>query len=138
MKITLLMLALTIGSVACKKAQDVTPTQLVEMPDTSAVLKYSGTFKSGPYGKVTGEARIYKQGGNYFLQLENFKSSGGPNLHVFLSKEETPSHYKDLGSLKSLGGFQTYEIDESLDNNPYLYICIHCVDYNHLFGSAKL
>lgn len=137
MKAVLIMLVIAIGSAACQKTNDVVPGERVETPDTSATLKYSGTFKNGPYGRVYGDARIYKQGERYFLQLENFKSSNGPNLHVFLSKEETPVNYKDLGALKP-GGYQLYEIDENLDKNPYFFVCIHCVDVDHLFGSAKL
>lgn len=139
MKAALLLLAIAIGSTACKKATDVIPKeQEVEISDTVALLKYSGTFTSGPYGKVLGEAKIYKQNKKYFLMLDNFKSSSGSNLHVFLSKEKTPIHYYDLGPLKSLDKAQQYFIEENLDSNPYSYICVHAFDLNHLFGWAKL
>jgi hypothetical protein len=138
MKIKIIILAVVLGFAACKKVKDSSPDNEVEQSDTSFVLKYSSSFTSGPYGKVTGDVKIYKQEGKYILYLENFKSSSGPNLHVYLSKEETPVNYKDLGALKSLGGNQSYDININLDSNPYPYVCIHCVDYNHLFGYAKL
>jgi hypothetical protein len=139
MKVALLILAVAIGSSACKKTMDVNPKEPeVEVSDSIPLLKYSGTFNSGDYGKVLGEGRIYKQNKKYFLQLANFKSSSGPNLHVFLSKEKIPVHFYDLGPLKSFNEDHTYQIEENLDNNPYAYICVHCVDFNHLFGWAKL
>lgn len=140
MKPLALLLVVILSFIACKKVTTISPVPVpeAEQTDTTAVLKYSGHFTSGPYGKVLGEARIYKQHGKYFLRLENFKSSKGPNLHVYLSKEEKPKNFNDLGVLKSLGGFQVYEISENLDRMPYLFVCIHCVDLDHLFGFAKL
>lgn len=138
MKALLLVLAVTLSCAACRKEQDMTPMSVAESIDTAAIIKYYGKFESGPYGKVLGEVRIYKQKNKYMLRLENFKSSNGPNLHVLLSKEEKPVNFNDLGKLKSLGGSQVYEIPENLDEMPYRYVCIHCVDFNHLFGFAKL
>ncbi|HET6226680.1 MAG TPA: DM13 domain-containing protein [Bacteroidia bacterium] len=140
MKIALLLLAVAIGSAACRKERNLGPKEDIEVQvsDTIPVLKYAGTFSSGPYGKVLGEGRIYKQNNKYFLLLTNFKSSNGSGLHVYLSKEKTPVNYYDVGSLKSFNEPQRYEIEADLDNMPYGYICVHCVDQNHLFGWAKL
>lgn len=139
MKVALLILALAIGASACRKEQGVGPKEPeVVLVDTIPRLKYSGTFSSGPYGKVLGQVRIYKQKGSYFLLLDGFKTSAGPNLHVYLSKEKTPLTYHDVGPLKSLNEPQRYDLDVNLDDKPYEYVCIHCVDYDHLFGWAKL
>lgn len=108
------------------------------MVDTAAVLKYSGNFTSGPYGTVTGKAEIYKKGSSYEVKLANFTTSNGPALHVYLAKEAMPVNYMDLGVLKSTNGNQLYSITGMPVFADYKYISIHCVAYNHLFGSALL
>jgi hypothetical protein len=139
MKVALLILAVAIGSAACRKEEGFAPKEPeVRVVDTIPRLKYSGTFTSGPYGKVMGEVRIYKQQGKYFLLLDDFKSSAGPNLHIYLSREKMPVNYHDVGQLKSLNEPQRYQIEANLDDKPYGFICIYCVDNNHLFGWAKL
>ncbi len=137
-RIILLLLTASLGFAACKKDKGTAPAEdLNEMVDTAAVLKYSGSFIDGPSGSVYGLAKIYRQvDGKYILKLEDFKSTNGPNLHVFLSQEEFPKTYTDLGPLKSLKGNQVYEISVNFEPKPYSFVCIHCVDYNHLFGSA--
>ena len=111
---------------------------LNEMTDTAAVLKYSGDFASGPYGTVTGKAEIYKKATAIDVKLAGFNSSNGPALHVFLSKEAMPINFIDLGALKSTMGNQVYSVTGMPNFLDYKYISIHCVAYNHLFGSALL
>lgn len=140
MKAALLLLVVAISSTACRKTSDLDPQKQEEITDTLAILKYSGTFISGVYGKVLGEAKIYKQNEKYFLVLNNFKTSSGANLHLFLSKEKTPTElsFYDLGHLKSTSEIQKYLIAENLDNMKYEYVSIYCVDSKHLFGWIKL
>lgn len=108
--------------------------------DTSSIpgLIYRGDFTSGPFGTVTGKAEIYKTASNYDVKLANFNSSNGPALHVYLSKEAMPINFIDLGVLKSTAGNQVYSIAGMPDFTDYKYISIHCVAFNHLFGSALL
>lgn len=123
--------------ISCKKNN--TPTVVLnEMIDTASVLKYSGNFVSGPYGTVTGKAEIYKRAAAIELKLAGFNSSNGPALHVFISKEPKPVNFIDLGALKSTTGNQVYSVSGMPDFMDYKYISIHCVAYNHLFGSALL
>ena len=122
---------------ACKKNN--TPELVLnEMTDTTAVLKYSGVFASGPYGTVSGEAKIFKTGTRYDLKLTNFSGSNGPDLRVYVSKEMYPATFIDLGALKATGGNQVYEIPGMVDFTQYKYALIHCRQYNHLFGWALL
>lgn len=123
---------------ACKK-QDATPTTPgTGMVNNSAVLKYSGSFINGPYGAVTGNAKVYLQNGTYVLKLEGVTISNGPDLHVYLSKEVQPVNFIDLGRLQSTGGNQVYNINGNPDFTQYKYALVHCQQYNHLFGSAQL
>jgi hypothetical protein len=49
-----------------------------------------------------------------------------------------PVNFIDLGALKSTIGNQVYNVVGMPDFMDYKYISIHCVAYNHLFGSALL
>jgi hypothetical protein len=105
---------------------------------TMADKRVSGTFNNGPYGSVMGSAKIYFQNNQYILALENFSSSNGPDLHVYISKEVQPVNYIDLGRLQSVGGNQQYPFTVTINFSEYKYALIHCQQYNHLFGSAEL
>jgi hypothetical protein len=104
---------------------------------TMADKKFGGTFSNGPYGSVTGSAKIYFQNNQYILALENFNSSNGPDLHVYISKEVQPVNYIDLGKLQSVSGNQQYQLAGNINFSEYKYALIHCQQYNHLFGSAE-
>lgn len=106
--------------------------------DTTAVLKFEGNFIPGPYGTVNGKARIYLKENKYSVALENFTSSSGPDLKVYLSKERLPLNFIKLSNLRSTNGNQLYNITGSPDFTQYKYVLIHCEQYNHLFGSAEL
>jgi hypothetical protein len=117
-----------------------TPVSPVNNPvDTSmAVPRFNGTFNNGPYGVVSGSARIYLKDNQHILALENFNSSNGPDLHVYISKEVLPINYIDLGRLQSVTGNQQYSLTGTINFSEYKYALIHCQRYNHLFGSAEL
>lgn len=117
-----------------------TPTSPVNNPvDTlMANTRFIGKFGNGPYGTVNGTAKIYLQNNQYILALENFSSSNGPDLHVYISKEVQPVNYVDLGKLQSVSGNQQYSLTSNIDLAEYKYALIHCQQYNHLFGSAEL
>ncbi len=117
-----------------------TPTDPVNNPvDTSmAMSRFNGTFVNGPYGSVNGTAKIYFQNNQFILVLENFTSSNGPDLHVYISKEAQPVNYFDLGKLQSVSGNQQYLLTADINFSAYKYALIHCRQFNHLFGSAEL
>lgn len=123
---------------SCVK-QNVSPTTpIMEKPDTTAVIKYLGEFINGPYGNVTGTARVHLVNGKYILELKNISVTNGPDLHVYLSRQVMPVSFIDLGRLRSTRGNQLYDIPGMPDFSAYRYALIHCQQYNHLFGSAAL
>lgn len=143
--IILCFLALLITG--CKKEGQLAPTTVLNetvdttrgMDSTTMIgLQFSGDFTSGPFGTVTGQAEVYKTAAMYQIKLANFNTNNGPALHVYLSKEAMPINYVDLGNLKSTTGNQVYNVTGMPDFAEYKYISIHCVAYNHLFGSALL
>jgi len=123
--------------VSCVKEN--TPTiPLNDNVDTTANLKYKGSFINGPYGRVSGMASVYRQNDSLILALMNVSISNGPDLHVYLSKEMQPVNFIDLGKLQSINGNQLYTISGMPDFSQYKYALIHCKQFNHLFGSAEL
>jgi hypothetical protein len=112
--------------------------RLEEMVSTDGVLKFTGSFRGVGSEKVSGEAKIFLANNGYMLKLENFNTSNGPDLKVYLSKASTPQSFISLGDLKSTNGNQVYNIPAMPDFTQYRFVLIHCERYNHLFGSAEL
>ena len=136
-KAILILTACSLFILSCKKNN--TPViDIDEMVDTTAQVELSGIFMDGPYGSVTGGAKLYKENDTFTLQLLNVTISNGPDLHVYISKEVQPVNFIDLGKLKSTMGNQVYEIPGNPDFAEYKYALVHCKQYNHLFGSAIL
>lgn len=110
-----------------------------DMTDDAAVLIYQGSFVNGPYGNVMGAAKVFKNEDNTFeVKLDEFNTSNGPDLYVYLSQEAMPVNFISLGKLRSTNGNQIYSIPDSPDFSVYKFICIHCKEYNHLFGYAEI
>ena len=132
------VIAFTISFASCKK--ETTPTVVLnEKVDTAAAKPVTGSsdFSNGSYGQVTGTARIYVTNGKYQLALENFASSNGPDLKVYISKEQQPFNFVNLGSLKSTSGNQLYDIPATVNVKDYTYALIYCQQYSHLFGYTQ-
>ncbi|MEP6584672.1 MAG: DM13 domain-containing protein [Ginsengibacter sp.] len=134
----ILAIIITASLSSCKKASTETLQQVISSADTTAVLKYGGAFSSGPSGTVTGEAKIYLKEGKYILALENFLTTNGPDLKVYLSQEKFPVNFIKISDLQSTNGNQLYEITGKPDFALYKYALIHCEKYNHLYGFAEL
>jgi hypothetical protein len=127
------------AATGCKKES--TPTASLNEqvdPSTAKPESNSGDFINGPYGAVSGSARIYVTDGKYQLALMNFQATNGPDLKVYISKEQEPAHFVNLGSLKSTSGNQVYEIPDGVNVTDYTYALIYCKQYSHLFGYTKL
>jgi hypothetical protein len=72
------------------------------------------------------------------LRLENFKSTNGPDLYVYLATDKSTSDFVNLGKLKGNIGNQNYEIPEGTDFSRYDTVLIWCQAFSVLFGSAEL
>lgn len=124
---------------ACTK-NGTSTTTLNERVDTVSAIAITqpGMFMSTSGHSVKGTARVYQKDNQLFLSLENFSSTNGPDLHVYLSKEMLPQNFIDLGKLKSISGNQVYDVPGMPDLNVYKYALIHCQQYNHLFGYTTI
>lgn len=139
MKTFMTLLLSSLFLVSCIR-ENTSTEDLMEMAPENSVLKYSGNFMQGPYGNnVNGKAEIYEKNGTYTLVFDDkFTVSNGPDLYVYVSKEQQPSQFISLGKLKSVNGGQTYTFTGSVNFDEYKYAVVHCQQYNHLFSYALL
>ncbi len=119
----------------CKKTST---EKLDEMISVDATLKFTGTFKGLGSENVSGQAKIFLTNNTYMLKLENFSTSNGPDLKVYLSTASSPTEFISLGNLKSTNGNQVYEISGTPDFTKHKFVLIHCERHNKIFGSAEL
>jgi hypothetical protein len=80
-----------------------------------------------------------------YLRLESVSISSGPALHVFLTKEASPSTksdvdkgFIDLGALRATTGNLTYTIPAATNLEAYQGVIVYCAEYNVVFTAAAL
>ena len=104
-------------------------------------MSYAGVFVGVGDGvhDTQGDAfTIPLEDASNVLRLENFKSTNGPDLYVYLSTDENASDFVNLGTLKASSGNQNYEIPNDMDLDKYNKVLIWCKAFGVLFGSAEL
>ena len=85
-----------------------------------------------------GVAKVVRLDGSSTLRLEDFRSTNGPDLYVYVSTDKTASEFVDLGRLKANIGSQNYAIPDGTDLLKYDTVLIWCKSFSVLFGSAEL
>ncbi|MGH1567999.1 MAG: DM13 domain-containing protein, partial [Nitrosopumilus sp.] len=111
------------------------------MMDETVPMYYAGTFIGVGDGIHDAQGDAYTipiEDGSYVLRLENFQSTNGPDLFVYLSTDDNASEFVNLGELKANKGNQNYNIPEGTDLQKYDKVLIWCKAFSVLFGSAEL
>src|SRR5881397_2322473 len=106
---------------------------------------FSGQFK-GYAHPTDGTASIYRMNTKRILRLTNFRTSNGPDVHVYLiaapdAKDDATvkrAGFIDLGSMKGNTGDQNYDVPATLDLATYQAVTIWCARFNVNFGTAPL
>src|SRR6266699_765093 len=115
-------------------------------PDVSAPKELaSGKFK-GYAHETQSNAGIYQVNGKRVLRLTDFKTSNGPDVHVYLvaapdAKDDATvktAGFVDLGSMKGNMGDQNYDVPGSVDLGKYQAVTIWCARFNVNFATAPL
>ena len=104
-------------------------------------ISYSGVFVGVGDGIHDAQGKAYTiplEDGRDFLRLENFKSTNGPDLYVYLSTDKDASEFINLGKLKANSGNQNYEIPNEVNLVEYNQVLIWCKAFGVLFGSAEI
>ncbi|MBW3021206.1 DM13 domain-containing protein [Candidatus Woesearchaeota archaeon] len=96
---------------------------------------YEGNFTDADnFHKTSGKVLIIDNN----LRLEDFETTNGPDLKVYLATDKEATDFINLGMLKGNIGNQNYEIPEGTDLEKYNYVLIWCRAFSTLFGSAEL
>ncbi|MEM7342150.1 MAG: DM13 domain-containing protein [Actinomycetota bacterium] len=108
-----------------------------DMEESAIVTLFDGSFTGVSRYTVTGDALVLNDGSEQrFLRLENFESSNGPDLNVYLRADD--GEFVDLGDLKGNIGDQNYEIPADVDLDRFDTVEIWCVRFGVEFGNAPL
>jgi hypothetical protein len=101
------------------------------------VTLFNGDFTGSTGHEVAGRALVLNDGSEQrFLRLEEFESTNGPDLNVYLRAGD--GEIVDLGDLKGNIGDQNYEIPVDVDLERFNTVQIWCVRVGVLFGDAVL
>jgi len=113
-----------------------------------AMLLASGDFRDGAAGHTgSGQAAIGKNAvGEYVLALQEFSTTPGPDLEVWLVKaanitsadQVLGSDHLSLGALRSPKGDQSYAIPAGVVPDDYASVVIWCESFSVLFATADL
>ena len=118
------------------------------MPSDVPVVVATGTFvDADAVHKGTGNATLYSlPDERHLLRFEDFRTTNGPALVVYLAKHPGPTRAEDvvdggylsLGKLKGNVGNQNYEIPADIDIADYNSVVIWCELFGVLFSPASL
>ena len=120
-----------------------------EMPATNSDSKAQAIESGAFYGIVhptQGTATIYRRGDStLMLRFTNFKTTNGPNVHVYLvaaddakDKSVLRADIIDLGPIKGNIGDQNYALGSDVDLSKYRAVSIWCKRFSLNFGAASL
>ncbi|AJW71492.1 DM13 domain-containing protein [Nitrosopumilus adriaticus] len=111
------------------------------MMEETIPISYAGKFVGVGDGIHDAQGDAYTiplQDGSNVLRLEDFQSTNGPDLYVYLATDDNASEFINLGELKANKGNQNYQIPEDTDLDKYNKVLIWCKAFGVLFGSAEL
>ncbi|WP_353507799.1 DM13 domain-containing protein, partial [Intrasporangium sp.] len=117
------------------------------VPDPEQRTLATGTFIDGEH-PTSGRARVLAlPDGSVVLRLEDFSTSDGPDVHVWLTDQPAgrrdwgrydDGRYVRLGPLKGTNGNQNYRLPDGVDLHGLTSVVIWCDRFNVAFGSAAL
>lgn len=109
------------------------------VPESNKALTGKFVGAGDGFHNAEGVAKVIQfEEGTYLLRLENFLSTNGPDLYVYLSTDKTNTDVVNLGKLKGNIGNQNYPIPSGTDLTKYNNVVIWCRPFSVLFGSAQL
>ena len=117
----------------------------------SGNVAFTQTLLSGRFHSVLhpteGTATIYQMSnGSRMLRFTNFRTSNGPDVHVYLvaaddakdSASVRSAGFIDLGSMKGNIGDQNYSLGPEVDLSKYRAVSVWCKRFSVNFGTAPL
>lgn len=133
----LFVLTFLLACISCQK-ENATPSNTADTFDPSKATLIKGGSFIGVNHSVSGTSALYESSGKKIVLLDPFTSQNGPDLKVYLSKDQNASQYISLGKLKSTSGKQSYEVPGNPDAKDYTHVLIWCEQFTVLFGKSEL
>jgi hypothetical protein len=122
-----------------------------ELPAAQAANSSARPLASGKFHSVahatSGTATVYQLAdGTRVLRFTDFKTSNGPDVHVYLVVADDASDnesvikagFVDLGSIKGNIGDQNYTLGSDVDLSKYRAVSVWCKRFSANFGAAAL
>jgi hypothetical protein len=114
-------------------------------PEAAPVVLATGTFVSREHS-THGTVQVLRLAdGRVVVRFEDFATSNGPVLVVWLSKNPArgtggafDDGYVDLGGLKGNIGDQNYVVPAGVDVGAYRSVVVWCARFSVPFGAADL
>ena len=137
--LSLTLSAVMLGGFTVATANQTYEASAASAPSASPFVKKRYSIKGGwSLVEADGQTQIHFS--------EGFKTKGGPDLKVFLSKtpideldsKTAASDTKSIGVLKSKSGGQIYTVPGDIDLLDYKSVIIHCEAFSVLWGGFDL
>jgi hypothetical protein len=109
---------------------EVLPAGLAESPSVS--VQVVGTLGH----MASGSARIIEADDKQYLRYENFQTTNGPDLYVYLANDLNAKEFVSLGLLRATEGNVNYEIPNHIRPTDYRYALVWCKRFGVLFNYA--
>ncbi len=120
-------------------------------PETTTTQTMTKTTASGDFvrksKRLTGSYEVIERGGQTVIRFaDNFKTTGGPDLKVFLSPNSigaasgrnATSGSVLLGFVKSTSGAQEYIVPAGVNIADFNSVLIHCQAFSVLWGGGNI
>ena len=121
--------------------EDATPAtapNTVDIDFTNVTALKEGMFTGIGGHTATGTAKIYELSGKKYIVFDPYSSQNGPDLKVYLSKDETATEYIRVGKLMAIMGRQVYEVPGNPDLAQYPFVHVWCEAFSVEFARAPL
>ncbi len=115
---------------------------------SSAAFAQKGNTWSKKNYNITGNWSIETTNGKTYLVLhDDFRTSKGPDLKLFVAKKSTAAVKKNdavetygvfIAALKSNKGKQKYLLPSSVSIGDYKSLIIHCEKYTKVWGATSI
>jgi len=119
-----------------------------DMPSDAPTVVAQGQFvDADAVHNGSGTATLYHvPDGRHVIRFEDFRTTNGPALVVYLAKHLSPTRasdvtdggYVSLGKLKGNVGNQNYTVPDGVDVSEYNSVVIWCELFGVLFSPASL
>ena len=99
----------------------------------------TGTFEGADAGhQGAGSFQLIEEDGQRIIEFsEDFSSTRGPDLFVWLTNGDDVEERVNLGRLQSAGGTQRYTLPEEVNLDDFDRVIIWCRAFRVLFSTAE-